>query len=329
MENKKNWETERENRVSLLDLPELALELVLEKLSPAELCVMACVCSELRERCMSDHLWEKHMKNKWGRLMGDAATREWRSHVAAKMSCLRRSNRSNTNWNLLSVLAKSMPFSLLSAKTELGNNGNGGAEETSSCLSVMSWYSSLENGKFSFPAQVFNRENGHVGFMMSCYDAEIRYNSKLDTFRARYSPCGRRTAEENVTWERLRSPPVDTPSRALHESDCLHELRPDDHVEIQWRRSKEFPYGWWYGIVGHLQICSGHEKNCLCESDENVVLEFRQFRPESPWRTTVIRRTDHRETGNESDGFYGGVRKLYAKEEISTWNRLWPTQVLE
>ena len=36
-------------KVSLLDLPDLTLDCILEKLSASELCAMACVCSELRE----------------------------------------------------------------------------------------------------------------------------------------------------------------------------------------------------------------------------------------------------------------------------------------
>ncbi|RWW33214.1 hypothetical protein GW17_00002093 [Ensete ventricosum] len=61
----------------------------------------------------------------------------------------------------------------------------------------------------------------------------------------RYPPHGRRTTvmEEGVQRDRLRAPPVDTPARDLHISDCLNDLRPGDHIEIQWRRSKEFPYG--------------------------------------------------------------------------------------
>jgi hypothetical protein len=49
--------------------------------------------------------------------------------------------------------------------------------------------------------------------------------------------------EDGVQWDRVRAPPVDTLARDLHASDCLHELRPGDHIEIQWRRNKEFPYG--------------------------------------------------------------------------------------
>lgn len=81
--------------------------------------------------------------------------------------------------------------------------------------------------------------------MLSCYDAELSYDSRTDAFTARYPPHGRRTmvVEEGVPWERLRASPVETSAHELHLSDCLADLRPGDHVEIQWRRNKEFPYG--------------------------------------------------------------------------------------
>jgi hypothetical protein len=46
-----------------------------------------------------------------------------------------------------------------------------------------------------------------------------------------------------VQWNRVRAPPVSTPAQDLHASDCLEELRPGDHFEIQWRKNKDFPYG--------------------------------------------------------------------------------------
>ena len=49
--------------------------------------------------------------------------------------------------------------------------------------------------------------------------------------------------EHGIQWERLRAPPVDIPPHDLHISDCLNDLHPGDHIEIQWRRNKEFPYG--------------------------------------------------------------------------------------
>lgn len=119
----------------------------------------------------------------------------------------------------------------------------------------------------------------------------------------RYPPHGQRATqpEEGVKWDRLRAPLLDAPAHDLHVSDCLHDLRPGDHIEIQWRRNKEFPYGvcvqilapfntiakfsvviymesanlcfvffgfagWWYGVVGHLESCDGEERHCRCFS---------------------------------------------------------------
>lgn len=154
---KKKKNPEDENEMSLLDLPDLTLDCILEKLSPSELCAMTCVCSELRDKCVSDHLWEKHMEKKWGRLMGDAAIKEWKSHVATIMACLGNSNRSrsNTQWSSR-IVANLKPFSWLSANH--GCVDKRGSSYLAPVDSVMHWYSNLENGKFWFPAQVYNRE---------------------------------------------------------------------------------------------------------------------------------------------------------------------------
>ncbi|KAJ7976594.1 Dimer_Tnp_hAT domain-containing protein [Quillaja saponaria] len=79
-------------------------------------------------------------------------------------------------------------------------------------------------------------ENG--GYALSCYNAQVSYDYKTDTFQARYSPDGLRTAEGNVPWDRLREPPpVDT-------SDCdLNILKPGDHIEILWSWREEDPCG--------------------------------------------------------------------------------------
>ncbi|XXG50655.1 hypothetical protein AAC387_Pa02g4619 [Persea americana] len=313
------------DQVSLLDLPELTLECILGRLPPAGLCNVAGVCRSLRDRCHSDHLWEKHMKEKWGRVIGQAAYREWQWSIATK--------------NKLSVFYVGKPKSWLRSLSYvwpilwLRSKIDGGSVSRSSLPvdSVMSWYRTLESGKFWFPAQVYNREHGHVGFMLSCYDAELSYDRRTDTFQARYPPHGRRTAviEEGVQWERLRAPPVDTPAHELHVSECMNDLHPGDHIEIQWRKNREFPYGWWYGVVGHLESCAGNEQLCHCHRSDTVMLEFNQYKSSSRWRQTVINRKYHREEGNEGNGFYGGVRKLHSKEEITMWKRLWPSEVLE
>ncbi|KAL4379535.1 hypothetical protein GQ457_02G040290 [Hibiscus cannabinus] len=315
--------------LSLLDLPELTLESILDRLSPAGLCAMAGVCSELRDRCTSDHFWEKHMKKKWGKVIGDAACREWQWHIASKMRQKNLLDSSNQQ-SLLGSFTKICPFlSRFSFKSRAENGENQLRKTGLPVDSIMTRFLSLETGEFWFPAQVYNRENGHAGFMLSCYDAKLSYDSKTDTFQARYSPHGRRTAEENVSWDRLRVPPVETCSYDLHISDSLLDLKPGDHIEIQWRKTKEFPYGWWYGVVGHMESCDGNENHCRCLYTDTVMLEFKQYPSSSRWRRTSINRNDHREVGNEADGFYGGIRKLYKEEEISMWKRLWPNHVLE
>lgn len=317
-------EEEMNYEMSILDLPELALESILGRLSPSGLCSMAAVCSSMRDRCRSDYLWKRHMDEKWGKVIGKAAYREWQWHVASKKNyALDRSNSNSIPRSLSCV------WPLNWFKSKLVNSNK--PKSSLPADSIMSWYLSLETGNFWFPAQVYNREHGHVGFMLSCYDAELSYDSRTDTFHARYPPHGRRTIviEEGVEWDRIRAPAVDTLPHDLHVSDCLHDLHPGDHIEIQWRRNKEFPYGWWYGIVGHLEHCDGDERHCLCHTSDTVVLEFNQYTHGSRWRQTFVSRKDHREEGNEADGFYGGIRKLYAASEISMWKQLWPTEVLE
>ncbi|CAK9266992.1 unnamed protein product [Sphagnum jensenii] len=102
--------------------------------------------------------------------------------------------------------------------------------------------------------------------MLSCYDAELSYDHHSDSFCARYPPHGPQTivVEEGVRWERLRSPPLDTPAHDLYLSDCHDKLQPGDHVEVQWHRNKDFPYGWWYGVVGHSETCSWESHHCFC-----------------------------------------------------------------
>lgn len=317
---------EDSTEISVLDLPELALECILGKLSPAGLCNMAGVCRSLRQSCRSDYLWERQMSEKWGRVIGKAAERTWHKYLNAKNESS-ISNSVGKPKRLFGSLSRLWPLSWLKLRLD-------GSRKLKIPLpddSIMSWYLSLESGKFWFPAQIYNREHGHVGFMLSCYDAELSYDCSTDTFHARYPPHGRRTIviEEGVEWDRIRAPPIDTLAHDLHISDCLHDLHPGDHIEIQWRRNKEFPYGWWYGVVGHLQPCDGNEHFCRCHSSETIILEFNQYTPGSRWMQATINRKDHREEGNETDGFYGGIRKLYSKDEISTWRQLWPADILE
>ncbi|KAK4802946.1 hypothetical protein SAY86_001149 [Trapa natans] len=256
------------NKMSLLDLPELTLECILERLPPSGLCQMGQVCASMRDMCRSDHLWERHFNRKWGRLVGDSAYRQWQCKVKSRKTehsgCHHLRRERKCRWQSAWMRAIF------------------GWEAKSRCSplpvgSTMAWYLSLESGQLWFPAQVYNRENGHAGFLLSCYDADVSYDSKTNTFQARYPSQGRRMVEENIPWERLRAPPVDTQPLELHVSDCLGSLRPGDHIEVQWRKSKEFPYGWWYGVVGHLQSCSENEAHCCCLQNGEIVLTLNTY----------------------------------------------------
>lgn len=74
----------------------------------------------------------------------------------------------------------------------------------------------------------------------------------------RYPPHGRRviSIEHGVPWERLRAPPIDASPHDLHISDRLNELHPGDHIEIQWRRNKEFPYGMFHVLFSSASCLS-------------------------------------------------------------------------
>ena len=67
---------------SILDLPELALEGILSRISPTSLCNMAGVCTDLRERCRINYLWDPHLKAKWGKVIGPSSYHEWQRIVA-------------------------------------------------------------------------------------------------------------------------------------------------------------------------------------------------------------------------------------------------------
>ncbi|KAL9273100.1 F-box protein-like protein [Drosera capensis] len=321
----KHVKVQESEDLSVLDLPELALECILERLSPSGLCSMARVCSAFRDRCTSDYFWRRHMDQKWGRVIGPIAYRHWQCFIDPRRNLGSSEGPKTNGW--IKLICGFLPFSMFGSKFDDRDN----KKSVLPVDSIMSWYLALDTGRFWFPAQVFNRENGHVGFMLSCYDAELSYDSQTDTFKARYPPHGRRAmAIENfVQWERIRAPPIETCSHELHVSDCLSDLHPGDHIEIQWRRHKGFPYGWWYGRVGHLELCDGNQQYCHCHRSGTVVLEFNQYNSSSRWRRATINRKEHREEGNEGDGFYGGIRKLYDADEISRWKKLWPVDVLE
>ncbi|KAI4381557.1 hypothetical protein MLD38_007619 [Melastoma candidum] len=144
---------EEEPRPSLLDLPELTLDCILDKLSPAGLCSMSAVCRPMRERCKSDRLWGKHMDQKWGRVVGGMARVEWDRRVVEPRripGCLPKGNGTS------SPVSRFWMFSWV--RQEPAEGTKRGRDNSLPSDSVMALYLSLENGNFWFPAQVYNRE---------------------------------------------------------------------------------------------------------------------------------------------------------------------------
>jgi hypothetical protein len=99
----------------------------------------------------------------------------------------------------------------------------------------------------NFPLETFQSSQIWKFSLLSQMQNSCNPSSLQQLIRVRsvqISPHGPRTivVEEEVQWEGLRSPPLDTPPHDLYLSDCLDKLQPGDHVEVQWRRSKDFPH---------------------------------------------------------------------------------------
>ncbi len=147
-------------RISVLDLPELALECILTRLPATSLAHMAGVCQELRKRCCSDHLWQHLFQQKWSRIAGPSAFREWQQHLksqAEEMAGAAAADRSAAArffWG--------WPLSCLWPFSWLQHLQHGQQQPATTRLpppdSLMAWYWALESGTFWFPAQVYNRE---------------------------------------------------------------------------------------------------------------------------------------------------------------------------
>ncbi|XP_020211597.2 F-box protein At2g26850 isoform X1 [Cajanus cajan] len=297
--------------ICLLNLPEPILDCILKLLSPMELIEMSEVCTYLRDRCRSDPLWEEHVKKKWGRVIGGVAYEEWKWHIttAKEKGIDQLSQHGNQNRSLGSFYG-TWPMLYLRSYLEDCNHLS---SSLANCF-MMTLYFSLENGKFWFPAQIYRGSLAR--------DALVRYNSKTDNFEAREQNGGWHSVGSNIQWDILRVPPVDTPPCDRHISDCLQDLKPGDHIEIQRKSRREIAYDWWYAVIGHMESCSENEKLCRCGDSEKLIVEFKQYYNGSRMRRVMLLRNG--EQSGETTAYYGGIRKLHSAEEIQRWEKLLP-----
>lgn len=109
-------------------------------------------------------------------------------------------------------------------------------------------------------------------------NALVSYDCKTDTFKARYIwreiilLCQLQLSMMiiilffrkqdgdwellgiNIKWDRLRVTPPENSPHAVHISSCLDDLKPGDHIEIQWRDHQESLFGTFY-VLKSLRPC--------------------------------------------------------------------------
>ncbi|XP_027351102.1 F-box protein At2g41170-like [Abrus precatorius] len=298
--------TKKGGNISLLNLPESTLDCILNHLSPIDLIRMSQVCTCLRDKCRSDPLWDNHIKRKWGRVIGDATYKEWQWHITIAREKGNQLNQEINQNGSLGSFSGSWPMLCLGSYLEDCKHLYGSMSNNF----MMSLYFSLESGKFWFPAQLYR------GLLVS--DALVRYDPKSDSFQARQQSGCWRLIGNDIHWDELRSP-----SCVGHVFECLEDLKPEDHIEIQWKASDELPYEWWYAVIGHLDLCNENENYCRCHNSETLIVEFRQYPEESNMRRVKLLRNNNRELGNNLVGLYGRIRKLHDEDEIQRWKNLY------
>ncbi|KAK8468186.1 hypothetical protein PHAVU_007G244750 [Phaseolus vulgaris] len=275
--------------ISLLDLPESTLDFILQYLSPKDLCTMSMVCVSLKGKCQSDNLWENHIKEKWGRVIGDVVYKEWEWHIGIAKDEVLLKNQHNNITGSMGSFTGVWPNLYLGSYLEDCKVLNG--QQSNNFM--LSLYFSLESGRFWFPAQVYK------GLVI--HNALVNYDSQSNTFEARYQSGGWRCLGRNIGWDMVRAPSVDTPPYLVHLSHCSDNLKPEDHIEIQWRSNTQCPY-------------------------DTLIVEFRQYPEVSNMRRIKLCRKTNKEEGDPIGGYYGGIIKLENEHQIQTWKNLFPLQ---
>ncbi|KAK4259673.1 hypothetical protein QN277_005981 [Acacia crassicarpa] len=311
-------------KVCLLDLPNSILECILERLSPSELCKVSTLCTFLREKIRtSEHLWEAILKRKWGRVIGDSALREWHRFVAfRKASSSEAKSRSSNTSETSGTSSFKSDWPIIITIGSSSRNISQWTDDSFPDDSIMDLCISLEIGLFWFPAQLYNERNDWT--IQNWHDAMLSYDSRTDTFKARYPLHGWSEVGGNVGWDKVRAPAVDiSPFSVYASNSIIHDLKPGDHIEIQWRHSLQYPFDWWYALISHVDTCDGRGSACRCHDNDQLVLEFIEYPIESYWRRAVLSRkvACYKEQGNQRFGFYGGIRKIQTQDEIARWNK--------
>ncbi|XP_027934575.1 F-box protein At2g32560-like [Vigna unguiculata] len=151
-------------------------------------------------------------------------------------------------------------------------------------------------------------------------NALVNYDSRSNTFQARDQNGSWKLIGKNIEWDMVRAPSLQISPYLLHVSHSLQNLKPEDHIEIQWRPNAQSPYDWFYGVIGHLESCN--ENCCECVYSDTLIVEFRQFPKVSNLRRIKLCRRKKEDQNDGIGGYCGGIRKLENEDEIKKWNNL-------
>ena len=134
-------------KVSLLDLPGEVVHCIIKRLSPQDLYRVSQVCTRLRNISRGDNLWEKHVEQKWSRLVGNDAYHEWEYHTTKYKELLVDQNLTEP----FGTISGDSPSQRLHSYLRINRTLIGLIKNHSK----MALYIFLETGRFWFPAQVY------------------------------------------------------------------------------------------------------------------------------------------------------------------------------
>ncbi|CAJ1360724.1 unnamed protein product [Effrenium voratum] len=177
--------------------------------------------------------------------------------------------------------------------------------------------------------EIFDREK-KVGFCMSAMTAKVSWEQKTRCYVASYVSASHVVPERIPTSEvhRLRfcppnvrdqlqpelAPPRVSEIYAFRVYAGLEGLQVGRGVELQWKMQVGSPFGWWHGVVEHVE-----RKGATAA----VTLTFGHFPQHSRWYRLRVVVGDGVMRRCGIGGYHGGIRSCTAAEE-KHWMRFFP-----
>ncbi|CAJ1380785.1 unnamed protein product [Effrenium voratum] len=181
--------------------------------------------------------------------------------------------------------------------------------------------------------EIFDREK-KVGFCMSAMTAKVSWEQKTRCYVASYVSASHVVPERIPTSEvhRLRfcppnvrdqlqpelAPPRVSEIYAFRVYAGLEGLQVGRGVELQWKMQVGSPFGWWHGVVEHVE-----RKGATAA----VTLTFGHFPQHSRWYRLRVVVGDGVMRRCGIGGYHGGIRSCTAAEE-KHWMRFFPKELV-